>query len=187
MWFDSWADLGRVTAVGAAAYATLVLVLRVSGKRTLAKLNAFDLIVTVALGSTLATILLNSQVSWAEGATALLLLALLQLLVAWSGSRVPRLRGLVTAEPTLLVRDGTVLHHAVRDQRLTEAEVLQAIRSTGTGAVEDVAAVVLETDGTLSVIGSDKLGSGSALRDVSTAARSSHGPGIDGPQEQERP
>lgn len=118
MWFDSWTDLGRVTAVGAAAYRTLVMVLRLSGKRTLAKLNAFDLIVTVALGSTLATILLNGQVSWAEGATALVLLAVLQLLVAWVGSRVPRLRGLVTAEPTLLVRNGIVLHHALREQRL---------------------------------------------------------------------
>jgi uncharacterized membrane protein YcaP (DUF421 family) len=41
--------------------------LRVSGKRTLAKMNAFDLVVTVALGSTLATILLSADVSLAEG------------------------------------------------------------------------------------------------------------------------
>jgi hypothetical protein len=51
------------------------VVLRVSGKRTLAKLNVFDFVVTVALGSTLATILLNSTVSWAEGAVALAVLA----------------------------------------------------------------------------------------------------------------
>ena len=49
MWFDSWYELGRVLAVGASAYLTVVLVLRLSGKRTLAKLNAFDLVVTVAL------------------------------------------------------------------------------------------------------------------------------------------
>lgn len=71
MWFDSRSDTLRVLLVGTAAYATLVVVLRVSGKRTLAKLNAFDFVVTVALGSTLATILLNSTVSWTEGAVAL--------------------------------------------------------------------------------------------------------------------
>jgi len=65
------------------------VVLRVSGKRTLAKLNAFDFVVTVALGSTLATILLNSTVSWAEGAVALAVLAGLQFLVAVVASRVP--------------------------------------------------------------------------------------------------
>lgn len=73
MWFDSWGELFRVLVVGAASYGTLVLVLRLSGKRTLAKLNAFDFVVTVALGSTLAAILLNRAVSWAEGAIALIL------------------------------------------------------------------------------------------------------------------
>lgn len=43
MWFDSWYELGRILAVGAGAYLTVVLVLRLSGKRTLATLNAFDL------------------------------------------------------------------------------------------------------------------------------------------------
>ena len=55
MFFDSWAGLGRVLVVGVLAYSALVLLLRISGKRTLTKMNAFDLVVTVALGSTLAT------------------------------------------------------------------------------------------------------------------------------------
>src|SRR4051794_24742339 len=55
MFFHSWAALGRVLLVGPLAYVALVLLLRVSGKRTLTKLNAFDLVVTVSLGSTLAT------------------------------------------------------------------------------------------------------------------------------------
>ncbi len=49
MFFDSWAGLLRVLVVGPLAYAALVLLLRVTGKRTLSKMNAFDLIVTVAL------------------------------------------------------------------------------------------------------------------------------------------
>ena len=53
MFFNSWYDLFRVVVVGTLAYAALMVILRTSGKRTLAKLNAFDFIVTVALGSTL--------------------------------------------------------------------------------------------------------------------------------------
>ena len=60
MLFDSWAGLGRVVLIGTLAYGALVLLLRISGKRTLSKLNAFDLVVTVALGSTLATVLLSN-------------------------------------------------------------------------------------------------------------------------------
>jgi len=63
MLFDSWTGLGRVLLVGVLAYSALVLTLRVSGKRTLTKLNAFDLVVTVALGSTLATVLLSKDVA----------------------------------------------------------------------------------------------------------------------------
>lgn len=169
MWFDSWDDLLRVLLVGSAAYVTLVVVLRVSGKRTLAKLNAFDLVVTVALGSTLATILLSADVSFAEGAVALGLLALLQLLVAATTARLPGGRSVVTARPTMVLRDGELLPGALRDQRLTEAEVRQAVRSTGTGDLSQVAAVVLESDGTLSVISASQAGDRSALVDVGTS------------------
>ena len=83
MLFDSWAGLGRVLLVGTLAYVALVLLLRISGKRTLSKLNAFDLVVTVALGSTLATVLLSKSVALAEGVLALGLLILLQYVIAW--------------------------------------------------------------------------------------------------------
>ena len=87
MLFDSWAGLGRVLLVGTLAYVALVLLLRISSKRTLGKLNAFDLVVTVALGSTLATVLLSKSVALAEGVLALGLLILLQYLIAWLSVR----------------------------------------------------------------------------------------------------
>lgn len=171
MWFDSWPDLWRILLVGPAAYGTVVLFLRFSGKRTLAKLNAFDLVITVALGSTLATILLSSDVSWAEGAVALALLAALQLVVAWTTSRVPGTRPVVTSRPTLLLAHGRPLEEALREQRVTREEVLQAVRGTGSGDLSQVAAVVLESDGTLSVIPAERLGEGTALADVPRAAQ----------------
>ena len=78
MVFSSWAGLLRVLIVGTLAYVALVLLLRVSGKRTLSKMNAFDLVVTVALGSTLATVILSKDVALTEGVTAFALLIGLQ-------------------------------------------------------------------------------------------------------------
>ena len=72
----------------------------------------------------------------------------------------------MTAEPTLLLRDGVLLEHALTQQRLTASEVRQSIRASGHGDLNDVAAVVLETDGTLSVITSSQAGDRSALLDV---------------------
>lgn len=166
MWFDTWSDLGRIVAVGASAYLTVVVILRLTGKRTLAKLNAFDLVVTVALGSTLATILLSSDVSWTEGAVGLLVLAVLQSVVAWATTRRPRLRAVVTARPTLLLRDGCPVTGALRGERVTMDEVRQAVRASGSGDLSSIAAVVLESDGSLSVIPAGRLGNGSTLHGV---------------------
>ena len=171
MWFDSWNDIARILLLGTASYVTLVLVLRVSGKRTLSQLNAFDFIVTVAIGSTLATIFLNSDVSWSEGVVALALLVGLQFVVAWTLSRRERLRGVVTAQPDVLLRNGVLLHDALRRSRLSESEVIQAVRNSGSGDLSDIAAVVLETNGKLSVISVAKMGNGSALAGVNGAGK----------------
>ena len=57
--FDGWLPVARTLILGFMSYVGLVILLRASGKRALSKMNAFDLIVTVALGSTLATVLLS--------------------------------------------------------------------------------------------------------------------------------
>lgn len=152
MFFESWWSLLRVLVVGTLAYVSLVALLRISGKRTLAKLNAFDLVVTVALGSTLATVLLNRSVPLADGVAALLLLVALQYVVAFGSIRSRRFDALVKSEPTLLLHRGGFLDRALREQRVTRAEVVSAIRAAGVARIEDAGAVVLETDGTLSVV-----------------------------------
>ncbi|RCK69212.1 DUF421 domain-containing protein [Desertihabitans brevis] len=151
MWFDSWYDLGRVLVVGPVAYVALVAVLRLTGKRTLSKLNAFDLVVTVALGSTLATSFLSADVSAAEGVLGLVLLVVLQYVVTWTSVRVPRVGQLVRSEPSLLYRDG-FLERSLRRERVTAQEVRQAARAQGHADLDDVAAVVLESDGSFSVL-----------------------------------
>jgi uncharacterized membrane protein YcaP (DUF421 family) len=152
MFFSSWSALSRTVVVGAVAYVGLVLFLRVSGKRTLSKMNAFDLVVTVALGSTLATITLSAEVALAQGLIALALLIALQFVITWSSVRWRWLRRVVTGEPSLLVHRGEYLHDALRRARVTEEEVRAALRASGHAAVSDVAAVVLETDGSFSVV-----------------------------------
>ena len=166
MWFDTLSYIGRVLAVGVAAYLTLVVLLRLSGKRTLAKLNAFDFVVTIALGSTLATILLDRTVSWSEGATALALLVALQFVVAWTAVRLRYTRSVLTARPTLLLDQGVPRYETLRHQRVALVELRQAVRAVGIGDLHEVAAIVLETDGTLSVITTSQLGDGSALQGV---------------------
>jgi uncharacterized membrane protein YcaP (DUF421 family) len=152
MFFDSWFGLLRVVIIGTATYAALICMLRISGKRTLSKMNAFDLIVTVALGSTLATVLLNNSVPLAEGVVALALLVALQFIITWLSVRSEAVRRLVKSDATVLVRDGTYLDGVMREQRVTREEVEAAMRDQGASDLTQVFSVVLETDGSLSVL-----------------------------------
>ncbi len=159
LFFDHAAVLLRTAIIGVLAYVVLIVFLRISGKRTLAKMNAFDLVVTVSLGSTLASILTSKDVSLAQGALALALLIGLQFVITWSSIRAQWMRQLVTGEPTLLFHDGKCLDDALRRARVTEDEVRAAARSAGLGTLDEAGAVVLETDGSFSVIPRSNAGS----------------------------
>lgn len=87
IFFDSWDSILRTLVITILAYVALIILLRISGKRTLSKMNAFDFIVTIALGSTLATVLLNKSVSLADGVLALFLLIGLQFLITFFSVR----------------------------------------------------------------------------------------------------
>ncbi|CAN5638311.1 DUF421 domain-containing protein [soil metagenome] len=166
MYFDSWADLLRPFAVGVPAYLALLVLLRISGKRTLAKLNAFDLVVTVALGSTLATILLSADVSLAKGVAALFLLVILQFAITWTSVRWPMINRFVKAEPALLFHDGEYLEKALRTERITRSEVEAIVRSSGMANMQSVRAVVLETTGLISIIERGGSAPGAPLKGV---------------------
>jgi uncharacterized membrane protein YcaP (DUF421 family) len=124
--FDDWTGLARVIVFAAGGYAALVVVLRTSGKRTLGKMNAFDLVVTVALGSAFASSILGANVLLVESALAFAALAGLQAAVSFGASRSRTVEAAVKSEPRLLVRDGRLLRDQMRRERVTESEVMRA-------------------------------------------------------------
>lgn len=152
MFFGGWQPLLRVVVISVCAYAGLILILRISGKRTLSKFNAFDFIVTIALGSTLATAILSKDTALAQALMAFTMLAGLQFIVTFIAARSRRFARLVAAEPRLLLFRGQFLDDAMRIERMTEDEVIAAVREQNIASLEEVEAVVLETAGTVSVI-----------------------------------
>lgn len=179
MLFSGWESLVRTLVVGALAYIALVVFLRISGKRTLSKMNAFDFVVTVALGSTLASVLLTKDIALADGALAFALLIGLQFAVTWSSVRARWVRQLVTGEPLMLLYHGEFLTAALRGARVTEDEVRAAVRSVGLDSLAKVHAVVLETDGSFSIVRSGEGGNGSSLTGVMCHGKNTEGrPGL---------
>jgi uncharacterized membrane protein YcaP (DUF421 family) len=165
MFFESESALLRTLVVGSLAYVALVLLLRFSGKRTLSKWNAFDLVVTVAFGSTLATAFLSKDTTLSQGVLAFGLLVGLQWSITWLSVRSRTMERWVKAQPRLLLFQGRLQQEALQQERVTESEIRAALRAQGITALEDVEAVVLETDGSFSVL-KQRGSSASALADV---------------------
>ena len=166
MFFDNWFGLLRVVVVAPLAYLALILLLRVSGKRTLSKMNAFDFIITVALGSTFASIILSSDVALIEGVTAFVMLIGSQFVITWLSVRSETVKQLVKSEPSLLFHNGDFLAGAMKRERVTQEEVLAAVRESGKVSLEAVGAVVLETDGTFSILATGEAEARPTLQDV---------------------
>ena len=152
IFFDDWSGPLRIVLVGVFAYGGLIVLLRLSGKRTLSKMNAFDLVVTVALGSTLATILLDRSVALSEGLTAFALLVGAQFAISWLSVRSKAVRDLIKSNPRAVLEGGRPVESTMRRERISRDEIEAAIRQSGRIGSGRVDRVVLETDGSLSVI-----------------------------------
>jgi uncharacterized membrane protein YcaP (DUF421 family) len=153
--FNGWRPLGRVFLVTILAYPCLLTILRLSGHRTLAKLNAFDLVITVALGSTFATLITSPDVSLSQGILAFALLTGLQWIVAKMTVVSPKFERRINGEPILLYHNGHYLRDAMKKARITEEEIKSNARAKGQKDLAKASAVVLETNGDLSIILND--------------------------------
>lgn len=162
----NWESLFHTLIAGTLSYFGLIVWLRVSGKRTLSKWNSFDFVVTIALGSILASALLTKSVSLVQTMAAIGLLVCFQFILTWLAVRSSIVQNLIKAKPTLLFFEGEFIEHWLKQERVAKGEVLAAIRLSGGSNLNDIGAVVLETDGSFSVIKNLNVSEASALRDV---------------------
>jgi len=152
IFFSSWDTIFRIIIFAICGYFALVIILRTTGQRTLAKLNAFDFIVTVAIGSAFASFILSSNTTVVDGITAMGALVGLQLMVSWLTVRSDFVKKIIKNEPRLLYYNGQYIMGNMKKVRMIKEEIEQSVRLQGYLKVEDVNAVILETDGRLSII-----------------------------------
>lgn len=135
-----------------AVYIGIVVLVRISGKRTTSQMNNFDWIITVALGGLVTSGILLKNVSVADALFAATCLISLQWIMTSVVLRSPFICKLVKAEPRLLVNNGEMLYDNMRSERISEAEILSALRENGLHELDQAKWVVLETDASFSVI-----------------------------------
>lgn len=165
MWFNSWESVARIVVTAALGYVALIVLLRITGKRTLSKWNAFDFVITIALGSVFATLVVSDALPLVEGMVALAMLIGLQWVVSSIYVRSDRFEAVVKGVPEIVFWKGDYLPEVLLRVRITREEIKAAMRDSSIVDERDAAAV-LETDGSLTVISLGETDSPHALTGV---------------------
>jgi len=133
-------------------YVFLIVALRLAGKRELAQLNPFDLVVLLMLSNTVQNSIIgddNSVIGGLIGATTLLAV---NYLVARFLNRHTRLQLMVEGGTDVLIEKGKMLKDKMEEVAISEAELEAAARRQGVASVDDVEWAVLEPSGSISII-----------------------------------
>lgn len=133
-------------------YLTVLVLLRVAGKRELGQMTPFDLVVILVIANAVQNAMTGGDNSLVGGILAAATLTVTNIAVGRWGSRIPFFRHLVASEPTLLLRDGTPIKEALDRERIDVEELEMAARQHGIADLADVTAAVLEEDGSISII-----------------------------------
>lgn len=150
--FDFGLQPLELVARTAIVYVAFVLILRVFGKRELGQFTIFDLALLLLAANALQPAMTGPDASVSGGLVILTTIFVLNWLTARARAHVPWLRRLLEPEPTVLARHGAWLEEAVRAEGLDEDDLAAALRQHGVERVEDAQLVVLEQDGSVSVV-----------------------------------
>ena len=148
-------NLVQILITAPVLYALVIISIRLMGNRSTSSMNNFDWIVTVAIGSIFASTVVLNGTNLLEGVFAISFLLVIQFAVTYAVRRWEGVRNTVKSTPQLLFYDGEFMKETMTGQRIIRAEVFAAMRERGYQNIDQVYAVVLETNAAISIIARD--------------------------------
>jgi uncharacterized membrane protein YcaP (DUF421 family) len=134
-------------------YLCLIVFLRIFGKRELAQLNPFDLVVLLSLSNTVQNAMIGDDNSVSGGIIGAFALLAINWALMWFLYRAPKMTAVLEGQPSTLVRDGMVDEIELKKQTLTHEELVSVLNKNGFNDPQDVEICVLEPNGTFYVKG----------------------------------
>lgn len=145
--------IARGVALSALGLGWIILLVRMVGLRSFSKMTNFDFVMTVAMGSLLAGASQTEKwINLVQTLAGMAALFAVQFSVAYLRYRSERLDYILQNTPVLLMKDGVVLHKALRRTRVTEDDLMAKLREANALDLSSVRAVILETTGDVSVL-----------------------------------
>lgn len=133
-------------------YVFILFILRMTGKRQIADLQPFDLIITMAIADLASTAIADTDIPLLYSVVPILALYLVQQAVACLSLRSRRFRTFVCGSPLLLVREGVLQEGIMKEANYTVADLSDHLRAQQVFDMKSVQYAILETNGALSVL-----------------------------------
>ena len=143
-----WEYIGRAALV----YFAIMLLVRISGKRTVGEFTPFDLVVVFLIGESTQGALTGGDESVVGALVVSATLIALNYAIGFATARSKLIDKLVEGEAVLLMRDGKTLSDALRRNNIPDSDLDEALRQEGIADRAEVRRAFLETDGTISII-----------------------------------
>ncbi|WP_339922073.1 YetF domain-containing protein [uncultured Cyclobacterium sp.] len=150
----TWTSIALMAITALGIYITVIMLTRLSGKRSFSKMSSFDFAMTVAVGSIIATTIMSSTVNLIEGMFGLAIVYLLQISIALA-RRNKMVEKIVDNTPLLLMDGEKILDNNLRKARVSESDLRSKLREANVIQLSQVKAVVFETTGDISVLHTD--------------------------------
>jgi len=148
----------RAPLFSLAALIWVIALVRIAGVRSLSKMTAFDFVITLATGSLLAAAAgAATWTTFVQSLAAMTVLMAAQVGLTFA-RRIPLVRHMIENEPLLLMRDGAYVERALREGRVTHEDLRAKMREANLSGPEDVAFMILETTGDISILTHSDLG-----------------------------
>ena len=152
LFYTDFESILRILISAPLIYFLIIINIKLMGKRTTSKLNSFDWIVTVAMGSIVGSVVMQKDTPLINGLLAIFMMMGLQYIITKLMVKFPFWKKIVREKPRALLFEGEFLLSNMKKERVVEEEILAAVRERGIADLRDVYAVVMETDASLSVI-----------------------------------
>jgi uncharacterized membrane protein YcaP (DUF421 family) len=137
----------------AAMYVALMVLFKIAGRRSLAELTTFDLVLLMMISEATQQALLGDDFSFTNAILVIVTLIAIDVGLSLLKQRSGWLSRLIDGEPTIIVENGKLLRERLRHARLVEADVMEAARSSqGIEKLEEIKFAIIERNGKISII-----------------------------------
>lgn len=133
-------------------YSLVVLVMRLMGKRQLGELQPYELVITIMISDLASLPMQDTRLPLLLGIIPIITMLIMQIFVSEIQLRSEKIRSIIDGKPSILLRNGKIDTKALREQRINIDDLMEELRVNGYFNIDDIAYVILENNGQISVI-----------------------------------